>query len=58
VTDTDRQQRARRYEKTHNILFVVETVYTLAPHPTMEFLLHDHPSLARRINMAEQWRVH
>jgi STE24 endopeptidase len=28
----------------------------LAPHPVIEFLLHDHPSLARRIRWAEQWR--
>jgi len=28
----------------------------LAPHPVIEFLLHDHPSLARRITLAEQWR--
>jgi len=28
----------------------------LAPHPWIEFLLHDHPALARRINMAEQWQ--
>lgn len=27
----------------------------LAPHPVIEFLLHDHPSLARRITWAEQW---
>ena len=27
----------------------------LSPHPLVEFLLHDHPSLARRINRAEQW---
>ena len=27
----------------------------LAPHPVIEFLLHDHPSLARRIGWAEQW---
>jgi STE24 endopeptidase len=27
----------------------------LAPHPAIEFLLHDHPSLARRIRWAEQW---
>lgn len=26
------------------------------PHPVIEFLLHDHPALARRIEMAEQWR--
>jgi len=28
----------------------------LAPHPAVEFLLHDHPSLSRRITLAEQWR--
>ena len=28
----------------------------LAPHPAIEFLLHDHPSLARRISWAEQWQ--
>jgi STE24 endopeptidase len=28
----------------------------LAPHPVVEFLLHDHPSLARRISWAEQWQ--
>jgi STE24 endopeptidase len=28
----------------------------LAPHPMIEFLLHDHPSLARRIEWAEQWK--
>jgi len=28
----------------------------LAPHPVIEFLLHDHPALARRITLAEQWR--
>lgn len=28
----------------------------LSPHPVIEFLLHDHPSLARRIRLAEQWR--
>lgn len=26
------------------------------PHPAIEFLLHDHPSLSRRIQMAEQWQ--
>ena len=29
----------------------------LAPHPLIEFLLHDHPSLARRIRWAEQWKA-
>jgi STE24 endopeptidase len=28
----------------------------LSPHPVVEFLLHDHPSLARRIAWAEQWQ--
>jgi STE24 endopeptidase len=28
----------------------------LSPHPVIEFLLHDHPSLSRRIAWAEQWR--
>lgn len=28
----------------------------LAPHPLIEFLLHDHPSLARRIAWAERWQ--
>ncbi|MGD0652618.1 MAG: M48 family metallopeptidase [Verrucomicrobiia bacterium] len=28
----------------------------LSPHPCIEFLLHDHPSLARRIAWAEQWQ--
>jgi STE24 endopeptidase len=28
----------------------------LSPHPVIEFLLHDHPSLARRIAWAEQWQ--
>jgi STE24 endopeptidase len=28
----------------------------LSPHPLIEFLLHDHPSLARRIAWAEQWQ--
>ncbi|MGO9246234.1 MAG: M48 family metallopeptidase [Verrucomicrobiia bacterium] len=28
----------------------------LSPHPAVEFLLHDHPSLARRIAWAEQWQ--
>jgi STE24 endopeptidase len=28
----------------------------LAPHPAIEFLMHDHPSLARRIRWAEQWQ--
>jgi STE24 endopeptidase len=28
----------------------------LTPHPLIEFLLHDHPSLARRIEWAEQWK--
>ena len=28
----------------------------LSPHPAIEFLLHDHPSLARRIKWAEQWQ--
>jgi STE24 endopeptidase len=27
-----------------------------APHPVIEFLLHDHPALARRIAMAERWQ--
>lgn len=27
----------------------------LSPHPLIEFLLYDHPSLARRIAWAEQW---
>ncbi len=30
----------------------------LSPHPVIEFLLHDHPSLARRIAWAEQWQKH
>ncbi len=29
----------------------------LAPHPLIEFLLHDHPSLARRIAWAERWQA-
>ncbi len=28
----------------------------LSPHPLIEYLLHDHPSLARRITFAEQWK--
>lgn len=28
----------------------------LSPHPVVEFLLHDHPSLARRIAWAERWQ--
>jgi STE24 endopeptidase len=28
----------------------------LSPHPLIEFLLHDHPSLARRIAWAERWQ--
>ncbi len=28
----------------------------LSPHPLIEFLLHDHPSLGRRITWAEQWQ--
>ncbi|HVM62593.1 MAG TPA: M48 family metallopeptidase [Verrucomicrobiae bacterium] len=28
----------------------------LSPHPAVEFLLHDHPSLARRIAWAERWQ--
>jgi len=28
----------------------------VSPHPLIEFLLHDHPSLARRISWAEQWQ--
>jgi STE24 endopeptidase len=28
----------------------------LSPHPVIEFLLHDHPSLARRIAWAERWQ--
>ncbi len=28
----------------------------LAPHPFIEFLLHDHPSLARRIAWAQKWQ--
>lgn len=27
----------------------------VAPHPAIEFLLHDHPSLGRRIAFAERW---
>jgi len=27
----------------------------VAPHPAIEFLLHDHPALNRRIALAEQW---
>ena len=27
-----------------------------SPHPVVEWLLHDHPSLARRIRWAEEWR--
>ena len=30
MTETDQQQRAKRYEAIHNVLFVVETIYTLA----------------------------
>ncbi len=29
----------------------------LSPHPAVEFLLHDHPSLARRIVWAERWET-
>ncbi len=29
----------------------------LAPHPLIEFLLHDHPALARRIQRAEKWKA-
>ena len=29
----------------------------LSPHPAVEFLLHDHPSLARRIAWAERWEA-
>jgi STE24 endopeptidase len=29
----------------------------LSPHPVVEFLLHDHPSLARRIAWAERWQA-
>jgi STE24 endopeptidase len=29
----------------------------LSPHPLIEFLLHDHPSLARRIAWAERWQA-
>jgi STE24 endopeptidase len=29
----------------------------LSPHPAIEFLLHDHPSLARRIAWAERWQA-
>jgi STE24 endopeptidase len=32
-----------------------QNLANLAPHPAIEFLLHDHPSLARRIRWAEQW---
>ena len=28
----------------------------LAPHPVIEFLLHDHPALQRRITLAQQWQ--
>jgi STE24 endopeptidase len=28
----------------------------LSPHPVIEYLLHDHPSLARRIQFAEKWQ--
>ncbi len=28
-----------------------------SPHPVIEFLLHDHPALGRRIKWAEQWRA-
>ena len=28
----------------------------VAPHPAIEFLLHDHPALNRRIAQAEQWQ--
>jgi len=28
----------------------------VAPHPAVEFLLHDHPALNRRIALAEQWK--
>ena len=28
----------------------------VAPHPVIEFLLHDHPALNRRIALAEQWQ--
>jgi STE24 endopeptidase len=29
----------------------------LSPHPAIEFLLHSHPSLERRIQWAKQWRA-
>jgi len=29
----------------------------LSPHPAVEFLLHDHPSLGRRIAWAERWQT-
>jgi STE24 endopeptidase len=28
----------------------------VSPHPTIEFLLHSHPSISRRIAFAEQWK--
>ncbi|MCG3146597.1 MAG: Protease HtpX [Verrucomicrobiae bacterium] len=28
----------------------------LAPHPVIEFLLHDHPSLESRITLAQEWQ--
>jgi STE24 endopeptidase len=28
----------------------------MSPHPAIEFLLHSHPSIARRIAFAQQWK--
>jgi STE24 endopeptidase len=50
-------------ELTHNVAAFTSAMNKLAeqnlsdvaPHPAIEFLLHDHPSIARRIAAAERW---
>ena len=47
----DNVLRIRAMQKLAN-----QNLADLAPHPLIEFLLHDHPSLARRIAWAQKWQ--
>ncbi|MCX7886024.1 MAG: M48 family metallopeptidase [Verrucomicrobiae bacterium] len=62
----ERLADAAALQLTHNPDAFIRAMRRLAdqnladPNPPalVEFLLHDHPALARRIKMAEQWRPH
>ena len=62
-----RERRADQYalESTHNPAAFASAMARLAnqnlaeadPEPWVEFLLHSHPALSKRISMAEQYAV-